>query len=127
MQGESFVGEMSGRKPVPSDKAVYCRYYIEGGEHATAAWYGVVTAKDKLVNYYKRGEWEYFDTVKDPEELHNLYADPSCAARVAELKKVIAERRKSLEDDDSYNDVGEYTLHPARSQPAHGAMSGRSR
>ena len=114
MQGESFVGEMSGKKPVPSDKAVYCRYYIEGGEHATAAWYGVVTAKDKLVNYYRRGEWEYFDTVKDPEELSNRYADPSCAGRIAELKKVIAERRKALEDDDSYNDVGEYTAHPKK-------------
>ena len=113
MQGESFAGEMTGRKPVDPDRAVYCRYYIEGGEHATAAWYGVVTAKDKLVSYYKRGEWEYFDTAKDPEELDNRYSDPSCAARVAELKKVMAERREALGDDDSYSDVGEYTAHPS--------------
>lgn len=116
MQGESFFGELTGKKPVSPDRAIYCRYYVEGGEHATAAWYGVVTATEKLVNYYKRGEWEYFDTAKDPEELHNRYADPAAAGRVEALKKVLAERKAALGDDDAYSDVGEYTLHPQKTK-----------
>ena len=112
MQGESFVGEMTGEKPVASDRAIYCRYYIEGGEHGTAAWYGVVTAKDKLVHYYKRGEWEYFDTVSDPEELRNRYADPAVAGRVAELKRILSERKSALGDDDRYIDAKEYAPVP---------------
>lgn len=112
MQGESFVGELTGENPVPANRAVYCRYYVEGGEHNTAAWYGVVTAKDKLVNYYKRGEWEYFDTVKDPDELHNCYADPLYANRVANLKAILAERKAACEDNDEFVDVPEYQSHP---------------
>jgi len=108
MQGESFLGTLGGRPGAGSRADCYLRYYVEGGEHATAAWYGVRTRTDKLVFYYKRGEWEYFDLVKDPEELSNRYSDPACAGRIAVLKARLAELRAELGDDDRYSGAQEY-------------------
>ena len=112
MQGRSFMESLAGR-PLPEARdACYCRYYVEGGEHATAAWYGVVTPVDKLVYYYKRDEWEYFRTEKDPDELDNAYGRADCRERVAFLKRRLAELRKELGDDDRYRDVQEYAPRP---------------
>lgn len=110
MQGESFVGSMRGATPEGWRDALYCRYYVEGGEHATAAWYGVRTKRDKLVYYYKRAEWEYFDIERDPEELENRYSDPACQKRIAELKGVIATLRERYGDEDQYQNCSEYSL-----------------
>lgn len=110
MQGDSFLANMEGRTPPGWKEACYCRYYVEGGEHATAAWYGVRTKRDKLVHYYKRGEWEYFDMEADPEELHNSYGEARYAGRIAELKRRIAELREKYGDDDAYADCREYSL-----------------
>ena len=111
MQGRALWDAFTGKDPTGND-AVYCRYYVEGGQHGTAAWYGVVTPQDKLVFYYRRGEWEYFDTMEDPEELRNRIDDPACASRIAELRKKIAGLRAKYGDDDSYADVEEYVEHP---------------
>ncbi len=110
MQGESFLDNMKGATPPDWRQSLYCRYYVEGGEHATAAWYGVRTKTDKLIFYYKRGEWEYFDFASDPEELRNRYSDPACADRIAELKRVIAALRQKYGDDDRYINCTEYSL-----------------
>ena len=108
MQGASFLPNLEGREPCSRREDCYLRYYVEGGEHATSAWYGVRTRTDKLMYYYKRGEWEYFDLEKDPEELHNGYGDSHYAARIAALKKRLAELREELGDDDRYKDAAEY-------------------
>ena len=110
MQGESFLANLKGKTPESWRQSLYCRYYVEGGEHNTAAWYGVRTKTDKLVYYYKRDEWEYFDMASDPEELHNRYGDPACAARIAELKQVIADLRAQYGDEDQYQNCREYSL-----------------
>ena len=108
MQGESFLRNLEGKTPDGWRKDCYLRYYVEGGEHATAAWYGIRTRTDKLMFYYKRGEWEYFDLVKDPEELTNGYSDPAYAGRIAVLKARLEELRKELGDNDRYKDAKEY-------------------
>ncbi len=108
MQGRGFVENMKGRTPADWRKDAYFRYYVEGGEHATAAWYGIRTRTDKLMFYYKRGEWEYFDLRKDPEELDNAYSKPECAARIAQLKKRLARLRAALGDRDQYRNAREY-------------------
>ncbi len=110
MQGESFLANMRGQTRANWRDALYCRYYVEGGEHATAAWYGVRTKTDKLVYYYKRAEWEYFDLETDPEELHNRYSDPAKAERIAELKTLLASLREKYGDEDQYQNCGEYSL-----------------
>ena len=110
MQGASFLANLRGRTPPGWRKALYARYYVEGGEHNTAAWYGVRTKTEKLVYYYKRDEWEYFDLAKDPEELRNGYADPACRERVAALKRLLAELRAEVQDEDQFRDCHEYSL-----------------
>ncbi len=110
MQGESFLDNMKGKTPQGWRDALYCRYYVEGGEHATAAWYGVRTKTDKLVFYYKRGEWEYFDMVADPDEVRNQIANPAYAARIEQLKRVLAALRAKYGDDDRYSNCKEYSL-----------------
>ena len=110
MQGDSFLKNLEGQTPANWRQSLYCRYYVEGGEHSTAAWYGVRTKTDKLVYYYKRDEWEYFDLTSDPDELKNRYADPSCAARIAELKQAIADLRAKYGDEDQYQNCSEYSL-----------------
>lgn len=108
MQGESFLPNLEGKTPSNWRKDCYFRYYVEGGEHATSAWYGIRTETDKLMYYYKRDEWEYFDLARDPEELSNEYANPRYAERVAALKKRLYELKASLGDTDQYKDAKEY-------------------
>ena len=108
MQGRSFLSNLGGKTPADWKKDCYLRYYVEGGEHATSAWYGIRTGIDTLVFYCKRGEWEYFDIAKDPEELVNRYSDPACAGRIAVLKKRLEELRKELGDNDRYANAREY-------------------
>lgn len=108
MQGKSFLPNLEGRTPSDWKKDCYLRYYIEGGEHGTSAWYGIRTRTDKLMYYYKRDEWEYFNLEKDPEELDNGYSNPANAERVAALKKRLEELRTELGDNDQYKDAKEY-------------------
>ena len=110
MQGDSFAPNMAGATPADWKSECYCRYYVEGGEHQTAAWYGVRTKTDKLVFYYKRDEWEYFDIAKDPEELVNEYSNPAYAPRIAELKALLSKLREKYDDRDQYQDCREYSL-----------------
>ena len=110
MQGVSFLQRMRGEENGNWRDMLYCRYYVEGGEHNTAAWFGLVTKTDKLVFYYKRGEWEYFETSTDPEELHNRYTDPACRERIRVLQQALADLRFRLGDRDQYQNCSEYTL-----------------
>lgn len=114
MQGDSFAGNLAGETPADWKTECYARYYVERGEHNTAAWYGVRTKRDKLVYYYKRDEWEYFDLAADPEEYRNGYGEARYAGRIAELKRHLAALREKYGDDDRYSDCGEYSLDPPR-------------
>ena len=110
MQGESFLKNLEGATPADWRKDCYFRYYVEGGEHATSAWYGIRTKTDKLMYYYKRDEWEYFDLVADPEEYRNEYANPVYAERIAALKSRLYELKAELGDTDQFKDAHEYSL-----------------
>lgn len=107
-QGESFLSNLEGSTPWGWKQDAYCRYYVEGGEHGTSAWYGVVTKTDKLVYYYKKDCWEYFDLKTDPDEYTNQYHNVKYAERIAYLKKRINELRTELDDHDQYQNSGEY-------------------
>ena len=114
MQGDSFVSNLAGVTPRDWKTSCYCRYYVEGGEHQTAAWYGVRTKTEKLVYYYKRDEWEYFDLVRDPDERINGYGDKKNEKKIAALKKELKRLKEKYQDDDKYADCQEYSLQPAK-------------
>jgi len=104
MQGRSLVPLLKNETPADWRTSYYYRYYHDPGDHNTRAHYGVRTLTHKLIYFWKKDQWEMYDLVKDPDELHNLYAEPSQQKIVAELKKELYRLKKELKDDDQFAD-----------------------
>ena len=103
MQGRSFWRDVAGgvargvaadgegREPAP--QGFYYRYWEhDDAHHKAPAHYGYRDRRYKLVYYYNDGlglpgtgpqtypgEWELFDTERDPDELRNVADDPAYA------------------------------------------------
>ena len=65
---------------------------------------GVRTLTHKLIYFWKKDQWELFDLVKDPYELHNLYGERGLEAVTARLKQQLAQLKRDLRDDDQLAD-----------------------
>jgi arylsulfatase A-like enzyme len=102
MQGRSLVPLLKGQAPADWRTSYYYRYYHDPGDHNTRAHYGVRTTTHKLIYFWKKDQWELFDLVKDPDELHNLYNDPGQSELVATLKTELYRLKKEVKDDDQY-------------------------
>jgi arylsulfatase A-like enzyme len=102
MQGRSLVPLLKGERPEDWRTSWYYRYYHDPGDHNTRAHYGVRTATHKLIYFWKKDQWEMFDLVKDPDELHNLYNDPAQQEVVAKLKTELYRLKKEVKDDDQF-------------------------
>jgi len=100
MQGRSLVPVLRGRAPADWRSAIYYRYYHDPGDHNTRAHYGVRTRTHKLIYFWKKDQWELFDLVKDPYELHNLYGEPGLEAMTAQLQDLLAKLKRDVADDD---------------------------
>lgn len=112
MQGRSFWTQLTSAAPVTETGQIYYRYWEnDDNSHDAPAHYGLVTERYKLIHYYNAGlglpgcgprewpaEWELFDTVADPDELHNVYADAEYAAVVSELTQRLAAEQARLGD-----------------------------
>ena len=72
-------------RPAAADwrTSMYYRYYHDPGDHDTRQHYGVRTATHKLIYFWTKDQWELFDLVNDPQELHNLYGQPGQEALTA--------------------------------------------
>jgi arylsulfatase A-like enzyme len=110
MQGRSLLPVLRGTIPADWRTSMYYRYYHDPGDHDTRAHYGVRTRAHKLICYWKSDEWELFDLVNDPQELHNLYGQPGQERLTADLKAELARLKQSLGDTDQF----------AHTQPPHG-------
>ena len=102
MQGRSLLPLLRGETPADWRTSIYYRYYHDPGDHNTRAHYGVRTQTHKLIYFWKKDQWELFDLVADPYELHNLYGQPGHEQITAELKTELLRLRKSLGDDDQF-------------------------
>lgn len=51
----------------------------------------IVTAHDKYIWFSQTGEEQYFDLEKDPQETHNAIGDAACAARIRQLRGLLAQ------------------------------------
>ena len=105
MQGRSLVPALRGRTPPDWRTSMYYRYYHDPGHHNTRAHYGVRTKTHKLIYFWKKDQWELYDLVKDPQEMHNLYGQPAQATLTARLKAELARLKKDAKDDDQLADV----------------------
>ena len=102
MQGRSLVPVLRGRVPADWRTSMYYRYYHDPGDHETRAHYGVRTRTHKLVYFWKKDQWELFDLVRDPAELHNLYGQPGQEPLTRELKTELARLKAALRDEDQF-------------------------
>jgi arylsulfatase A-like enzyme len=102
VQGRSLVPLLEGRTPADWRTSYYYRYYHDPGDHNTRAHYGVRTTTRKLIYFWKKSQWEMFDLVKDPDELHNLYNDPTQKEMVAKLKTELYRLKREVKDDDQF-------------------------
>jgi arylsulfatase A-like enzyme len=104
MQGRSLLPLMRGRTPADWRAAMYYRYYHDPGDHNTRAHYGVRTRTHKLIYFWKKDQWELFDLVNDPYELHNLYGEPGLEALTASMKEELARVKREAGDEDQLAD-----------------------
>jgi len=102
IQGRSLVPLLEGRTPADWRTSMYYRYYHDPGDHNTRAHYGVRTTTHKLISFWKSGQWELFDLVNDPFELHNLYGQPGHEAITADLKAELLRLKQALGDTDQF-------------------------
>ena len=99
MQGRSLVPVLRGRTPADWRSSMYYRYYHDPGDHNTRAHYGVRTKTHKLIYFWKKDQWELFDLVNDPFELHNLYGQPGQEALAASLKAELERVKHAARDE----------------------------
>src|SRR5947199_3520251 len=104
IQGHSFTALLRGEKPKDWRTAMYYRYYHYPQDHRVQPHYGIRTDRYKLIFFHRINQWELYDLKTDPHELNNLYADPSHAGTVKELKAELERLRKELNDHDQYVD-----------------------
>src|SRR5204862_2376681 len=102
VQGRSLVPLLKGAAPADWRTSYYYRYYHDPGDHNTRAHYGIRTTTHKLIYFWKLDQWELYDLAKDPDELHNLYADPTQKELVKQLKAGLYKLKKQVKDDDQY-------------------------
>jgi arylsulfatase A-like enzyme len=100
MQGQSMLPLFDGYAPTGWRKSMYYRYYHDPGHHNTRAHYGVRTMTHKLIYFWKKDQWELFDLVNDPFELHNLYGQPGHEQITASLKAELQRLKRAVRDED---------------------------
>lgn len=100
MQGRSLLPILRGRAPADWRTSMYYRYYHDPGDHNTRAHYGVRTLTHKLIYYWKKDQWELFDLVNDPGEMHNLYGESAHQGTVAALKAELERLKRQVGDED---------------------------
>jgi arylsulfatase A-like enzyme len=100
MQGRSLVPVLQGHTPADWRTSMYYRYYHDPGDHNTRAHYGIRTRTHKLIYFWKKEQWELFDLVNDPLELHNLYGQPGHEALTASLEAELARLKRDAGDED---------------------------
>ncbi|MEM7340126.1 MAG: sulfatase [Actinomycetota bacterium] len=112
VQGRSFAPLMAGAAPDDWPQSMYYRYWMHrDGAHLCPAHYGVRTRTHKLICYYNDPldqpgahgpvdpmEWELFDLVADPLEVHNVIDDPAQAAVRQELEQELRRLQAAVGD-----------------------------
>jgi arylsulfatase A-like enzyme len=100
MQGRSLLPVVRGKAPPDWRTSMYYRYYHDPGDHNTRTHYGVRTRTHKLIYFWKKEQWELFDLVNDPFELHNLYGQPGQEKLTATLKAELVRLKQTVGDKD---------------------------
>ena len=105
MWTERCRDSVTGKGKTPRDwrSSLYYHYYEYPAVHSVRRHEGVFTGRWKLIRYYGRDvpdgkEWELFDLVTDPAELHNVIADPAYREVAIELRTELARLQAEVGD-----------------------------
>lgn len=105
VQGESFKPILFGNTPKNWEQAMYYHYYEFPFWHHVQPHYGIRTQKYTLAHfYYNIDVWELYDLEKDPNQMHNIIADPQYTNVIADLKSQLKTLMEKYENDKSLAD-----------------------
>ncbi|MFY0627943.1 MAG: sulfatase [Reichenbachiella sp.] len=98
MQGESLIPLLKG-DTANFREAVYYHYYEYPAVHMVKRHYAIVTEEYKLIHFYHDvDEWELYNRKDDPQEMTNVYNDPTYADVVTKLTQELKELRVKYKD-----------------------------
>lgn len=101
MQGESLVPVLT-ESGTWNRESVYYHYYEYPAEHMVNRHYALVSKDYKLIHYYfALDEWELYDRKKDPQELVNVYENPSYKEIRENLRLELQDLRIKYKDNDT--------------------------
>jgi arylsulfatase A-like enzyme len=114
MQGRSAAPIItSGITPSDWRQASYYRYWMHMAHHDNPAHYGITTQDFKLIFFYglpldalgaqtksTTPGWELYDLRNDPDERHNIYADPAFHGVREKLKTQLLHLKAEVGDSD---------------------------
>lgn len=101
MQGRSFKKLLFNEAVEGWRRPLYYHYYEFPAVHMVKRHYGVRNERYKLIHfYYDIDAWEFYDLEEDPNEINNLYKDPSYAEVITALKEEIERLRGLYGDSD---------------------------
>lgn len=97
-QGQSLRPLVNDKSSTTWRKSMYYEYFeYPHGWHSVKKHYGVRTDRYKLIHYHTDlDDWELFDLEKDPQEMMNVYNDPSYQKIKEELHQELNQLRKKL-------------------------------
>jgi arylsulfatase A-like enzyme len=97
----SMVPVLKGKTPDNWRKEHYYHYYEYPGSHMVKRHYGMSTERYKLIHYYYDiDEWELYDIQSDPQEMRNVYNDPSYASIKTDLHKRLKKLMQKYKDSE---------------------------
>ncbi|MBI1357943.1 MAG: sulfatase-like hydrolase/transferase [Acidobacteria bacterium] len=119
MQGRSLVPLLEGEAPSDWPKEAYYSYYENSWAfrdmareqmtdpsfaywtaHRVGPHRGIRTDRYKLIEYYTEGPyWELFDLQQDPDELVNIYEEPSSQPLIADLEPALRRLQQHYGDN----------------------------
>ncbi|OPC40961.1 sulfatase family protein [Elizabethkingia anophelis] len=102
MQGNSLTPFFSGQKVKKWKDKLYYHYY-ENTVHHVEKHLGIRTKQYKLIYFYDIKDWELYDLSKDPNEVKNLYHDPSYKKTSDKLKLELKELIRKYKDTTAVN------------------------
>jgi len=97
MQGRSLLPLLEGNRPDDWRDAIYYHFYENPGWSFVPRHYGIRTDRYKLIHYYRKGMWEFFDLETDPDELQNLYDSPKHQVIIRQLESRLNQLRAEYE------------------------------
>lgn len=106
MQGRSLMPLMNTTPQKEWRSSVYYHYYeFPYGWHNVKKHYGIRTDRYKLIHFYNDIDaWELYDLQTDPNEVNNIYDDPSKKQLVDSLKQELDKLRQEFQDTQQAGD-----------------------